>query len=296
MPLDEVLDDGLRAHDLLLMGGVPGVGKTVAALQMARNMAAAGSTAIYACYEHDEVDLLGRLLLLELGALARREDAVVLDKLRVVVREAAQGLRSLDVVGEGRALLDAARDAIADYADRLLLVCASGRHTGVAELEQLVTEHGNGTAALFVDYLQKVAVKPDPRDEGEKVTAIAEGLKELALAHDCPVVAVVAADRASLDARRLRMHHLRGSSALAYESDVVLILNEKFSCVSKVHLAYDARRAETYRHYAVWSIEKNRSGPTGVDLEFRKDFAHYRFDPLGGHVAERLVDERFDVD
>ena len=293
-PLDEILDGGLRAHDLVLLGGMPGVGKTVAALQMARNMAMAGNTAIYACYEHDEPELLARLLLLEIGGLARPEDAPELDKLRLAVREAANGQRALDDMPGSSDLLDFARARINSYAERLWLVRASGRHTGVGELEELVASHGSGHTALFVDYLQKVAVRPEPATEADKVTLIAEGLKELALGHDIVVVAVVAADQASLDSRRLRIHHLRGSSALAYESDVVLLLNDKFSCVSKVHLAYDARRAETYRSYAVMSLEKNRSGPTTIDLEFRKDFAHFRFDPVGGHVAERLVDERFE--
>ncbi|MDQ3972925.1 MAG: helicase DnaB, partial [Actinomycetota bacterium] len=76
------------------------------------------------------------------------------------------------------------------------------------------------------------------------------------------------------------------------ESDVIILLNDKFQVVSKVHLAYDPVRAETFRRYAVFTIEKNRGGPALLDLEFRKDFASFRFDPLGGYVAERLVDER----
>lgn len=295
-PLDEILDGGFRAHDLVLLGGVPGVGKTIASLQMARHMAAAGSTVVYACYEHNENDLLGRLLMLELGAFARPEDHALVEKLRLPVREIANGQRSLTDVTEGRWLLEAAQERLGDYADRLVLFRASGRDTGVAELELMVTERGNGHTALFVDYLQKVSVRPEPPTEEEKVTHIAEGLKDLALNHDLAVVAVVAADRASLDTRRLRMHHLRGSSALAYESDVILLMNEKSSCVSKVHLAYDAKGAESFSHYTVLTIEKNRSGPTSVDLEFRKDFSHYRLDPIGSHVAERLIDERFDID
>jgi hypothetical protein len=42
------------------------------------------------------------------------------------------------------------------------------------------------------------------------------------------------------------------------------------------------------------SIEKNRGGPNLIDLEFRKDFRHFRFDPDGGIVSEKLVDERSD--
>ena len=77
-----------------------------------------------------------------------------------------------------------------------------------------------------------------------------------------------------------------------YECDVALILNDKFNTVSKVHLAYDPVRAETFRDWVVFTVEKNRGGPNLMDLEFRKDFLHFRFHPEGGMVAEKLIDER----
>ena len=46
-PLDDVLNGGFRAQDLVLLGGRPGIGKTVAALQWARWMAMQGHTAIF---------------------------------------------------------------------------------------------------------------------------------------------------------------------------------------------------------------------------------------------------------
>jgi hypothetical protein len=111
-----------------------------------------------------------------------------------------------------------------------------------------------------------------------------------------PVVSVVAGDPMGLGVRRLRLHHLTGSSSLAYESDVAIILNEKSLSVSKTHLAYDTVRARSFADWTVLSIEKNRSGPSPVDLEFRKDFEHFRFEPAGQVVSERLVDERIFTD
>src|SRR5437867_10962636 len=150
----------------------------------------------------------------------------------------------------------------------------------------------SSNVVLFVDYLQKVAVHPEPPVESEKVTRTTEALKDLALTMKIPVVCVVAADKEGLKSRRLRLHHLRGSSALAYEADVALILNNKFDTVSKVHLAYDPVRAETFKDWVVFTIEKNRGGPNLLDIEFKKHFLHYRFNPDGGLVAEKLIAER----
>ena len=291
-PLDRVLDGGFRTHDLVLVGGLPGVGKTIATLQWARAVARNGDHAIFVCYEHDESVLLTRLLTAEIGELAAPEDVTRLDGLRQALQRYTYGAPDEDEVLESSLLFRTARDRVAEYADRLWLVRGSGAHTSLDDLERLVVDHADERTMLFVDYLQKVAVHPEPEDEAHKVTLIAEGLKDLALQRDVAIVAVVAASQVGLDARRTRLHHLRGSSALAYECDVAVILNEKFRAVSKVHLAYDTARAERFKHEVVFSLEKNRGGPSLVDVEFRKDFSNYRFHPHGGFVAERLVDER----
>lgn len=294
--IDRVLDGGLRPHDLMLLGGSPGVGKTVAALQMARNMARGGRTAIYVSYEHDDPTMLGRLLALELGDMATPTNAPELDRLRRVVVEATSGFRTLDSVIGSEPLAAEAYRRIEGYADRLVLVRGSGARTDLATIEAVVsTAETEGDVVVFVDYLQKVAVHPEPEYEAEKVTRVAEGLKDLALSHEVTVVALVAADWDGLRAGRVRLHHLRGSSALAYECDVALILNDKHSAVARSHLAYDTVRAESFKQLVVFSVEKNRGGPAMVDLEFRKDFLHYRFEPHGSYMAERAADDRLEA-
>jgi replicative DNA helicase len=291
-PLDRELGGGLLPGTLTLVGGMPGVGKTVAALQWARNIAMSGQTCIYACYEHDERELLLRLMALEIAEVAHADNAPAMEKLRMLLREAAAGHRNIGDLVATEALVAAAHERLAGYGDNLVLVKGAGSYHGVGELTALAEAHER--PVLIVDYLQKVAVRPEPENEAAKVTRVTEGLKDCALREEIPIVALVAADRASLDARRLRLHHLRGSSALAYESDVVIMLNDKRQAVSKVHLAYDPVRAEGFKHYAVFTIEKNRHGAPMIDMEFRKDFANYRFDPRGGFVAERLLDERLE--
>lgn len=294
-PLDMAMEGGLRANDLTLVGGRPGVGKTIVTLQWARNMALTGHTVIYACYEHNPNSLLARLLMLELGSLTRESDPIGTSRVRSRIRRLAFGEEMSEDTLHSDPMLAGCYDRLTDYADHLWLIRASGAHTGLPELDAILSRHAdgaNGAPILFVDYLQKVAVRPEPPDEAEKVTRIATGLKELALAHDAVVVAVVAADTLGLSVPRLRLHHLRGSSALAYEADIVMTLNEKAQAVSKVHLAYDSLKASSFRRFVVFSLEKNRDGPSLLDMEFEKDFEHFRFRPKGAFVSERLVDER----
>jgi replicative DNA helicase len=293
-PLDDVLNGGIRAGDLLVLGGKPGQGKTIAALQWARSMARTGHTAIFACFEHDEITLLVRLLACELGeaiASAESTDEIRLDGLRDGLRAVSTGVASVREVLDSDPLLKEAEERLAAYADNLILVRASGTRTDVGALTRLVEHHRGDRTALFVDYLQKVPVIPEPAEEAERVKRVVEALKELALGSKIAVTAVTAADRLGLISKRLRLHHMRGSTALAYEADAAVILNEKVAVVAKAHLAYDSTRAGVFKQQVVFTIEKNRNGPADVDLEFVKDFANYRFNPHGGWVVERLWEE-----
>ena len=293
-PLDRVLNGGLRPGELVLVGGGPGVGKTIATLQWARNIAVSGRTVLYVCYEHQEADLLLRLLALEMGELGEAQGADGgQERFQAALAvAAAMGGQGLATVLQSEDFARQAYARVEEYAERLWLVRASGARTGLAEIERMVSgEDREAPAVLFLDYLQKVAVIPLESDELEKVRRIAEGLKDLALNHRIPVVSVVASDLDGLRSRRLQLHHFRGSSALAFESDVILVLNEKVRAVSKIHLAYDPVRAESFRAWVVFSIEKNRGGQNLIDLEHRKDFEHLRFDPFGGLVAEKLAGE-----
>jgi replicative DNA helicase len=283
--VDDILDGGLHPGELTVIGGKPGQGKTLLALQWARHLAVAGHRVIYACYEHDHATLLGRVLtgeLAELCATRTDVDAMRLDHLRTLVRRPYTP-RSLD---DDRVLAEV-RDRVAGYAERLMLVPGSGATFGVEEMSKLVASHD--AEVLFVDYLQKVPAGES--QSTERFAGVVQGVKELALSARLAVVGISAASQEGLNARRVHLHHMIGAEALAYEADVALMLNDKLSIVSKAHLAYDTTRTDEFHKRTVLSIEKNRNGLAAADLEFVKDFANQRFDPSGRWVAERLWDE-----
>jgi replicative DNA helicase len=292
--IDDLLGGGFRTGELILLGGPPGVGKTIAALQWARNLASTGVRCVFACYEHEPETLLTRLLSLEAGELGsdRPLSRTMQQGMDLGDSEATSLRELLSGSPEGQRALERVRA----YADDLILVRASGSHTTIDDLARLVNDHRRPRqrTVLFVDYLQKVPIQPESPTESEKVTRTVESLKDLALDLNVPLILLSAVDAEGMRASRLRLYHLRGSSAIAFESDVVIMLNDKHKAVSKVHLSYDAVRARTFRDWVVFSVEKNRGGPSLVDLEFRKDFRHFRFDPDGGIVTEQLVSERLD--
>ncbi len=185
---------------------------------------------------------------------------------------------------------------IRKYSDLFHVHRSTGSATDLAAIRTAVdtTHHLTGHSPMVVvDYLQKVLVPDGPAEEAERTTTVVEGLKDLAIDAAVPVLAVVAADKTGLESgRRMRVNHLRGSSALGYEADVVLILNSKYDIVARHHLTYNLGNAERFREWAVLSVEKNRFGRDGVELEFQKRFDQGRFVAEGRLVREQLVDER----
>jgi replicative DNA helicase len=105
---------------------------------------------------------------------------------------------------------------------------------------------------------------------------VVEHLKNLALSHQVPVVAVVAADKEGLQAGRIRLHHLRGEAALAYECDIAVMMNPE-PPATPGEPAPGGAGGDPDR--IGFTIEKNRTGPTAVEVFYRRQGAQFRFDP-----------------
>ena len=295
-PLDTYLGGGVRAGELVLLGGPQGLGKTTFALQVLRHVVAQGGRGLLFSFEHDDQTLLERFLAMGAAEHAGQEGP----PLRVV-RQAMQSPDTATSLSDRLSGTQGGPEALAElkeWGSRLELHRSSGRHTTVETIrERVLNARGAGDApVVVVDYLQKVASDKHASEE-DRVTEVVEGLKDLSLEAGVPIIAVVAADREGIIAgKRLQVHNLRGSSALAYEADVVLLLNEKYDIVARHHLVYDTGNAERFRAFAVLSIEKNRSGLDKVDLEFQKRFEQGRFERRGQPVQEQLVDARLFTD
>ena len=165
-PLDEVLTGGLRTEQLTLVGGRPGIGKTILTLQWARTIASGGATATVVCYEHSPREILDRLLALEVRSIARPDEEFEVDD----ARRAVLGIGTTGAAPSSPLAEEALR-RVQSYGTRLHLVAADGRSTDLTALDGVAAAAGPGSA-LFVDYLQKVPVPGALHDEDRSRTEI----------------------------------------------------------------------------------------------------------------------------
>jgi replicative DNA helicase len=291
--LDPVIGGGLRSGGLTLLAGPHGLGKTTFAVQVCRNVVRTGRPVVYFSYEHEAEDLIQKLLAMEAGEADGSGRARL-----TTIREAFEG-DDVGSIEERFRVVPGAVQALSNvrsYSELMYVHRSTGSRTDLAAIRSQIEKVHEASGAMplvVVDYLQKVLVPDGPAEETERTTTIVEGLKDLAIDIAAPVLAIVAAEKEALQTgTRMRMRHLRGSSALAYEADVVLVLNNKVDIVARHHLMYDLGNTERFREWAILGIEKNRFGRDGIELEYKKRFEQGRFEPDGRTVTEQLIDER----
>ena len=274
--LDSYLGGGLVHESLVLVGGPPGTGKTVFVLQVARNIAASAhdnkTAACVVCFEHGEVYLYHRLLCME-SVMGQSSEGLTMDDIRRAALRNEFGEPGLESLLE---TFHSAKDAwsrIVQYWERLYLSKGHPVKTTLNVLDTYLTRLRNQftSVVLFVDYLQKVPVfSPGVELTPERqIRTVTEGLKNLALAHRVPIVAVAAADADGLKGGRVRFEDLWGGASVNYEPDVALMLNPTEKGISEEG------------NLVLFSIEKNRLGPTGVEHRHKMHGPHFVFYPEG---------------
>ena len=306
-PLDGLIGGGLRKTELTLLGGAQGIGKTIAAMQIARNIAMRENQyCLFLSYEHTEAHLMHRLLCLESinpPEIDLTNGVKLRDLYQIIVAQRAKkfmgsagGAGTLQAILREHPQTTSALARLLRYSDRLIVLKASPAVTNLRAIKEMtarLADSTGGNVTVFVDYLQKIAVHPErPRDENDKVTIIVEGLKDIALSLDVPVFSIVAADREGLKSKRIHLYHLRGSSALDYESDIAIIMNNKYQILAKDHVAFNPYNAKQFRNWVVFTVEKNRAGRAMMDMEFELHAQHFAFSPRGQRVQQQLIDDK----
>ena len=261
--LDAYLGGVFIPESLIVLGGAPGVGKTVFALQAARNIAAMqrGVIALVVCFEHSEGYLYHRLLCMESRVGSANGNGVTMNDIRGAALghdHAEAGLATL------LATLPAANEAfgrMVGYWERLFLVKGHPAKTTTRVLDIYLTTMRQRfpNIVLFVDYLQKIPVfMPGVEITTERqIRYVTEALKDLTLKHKIPILAVAASESEGLKGARVRFEDLFGGESVKYEPDVALMLNPTFG---------DESRRRQRGKQVIFSIEKNRMGPTGVEF------------------------------
>jgi hypothetical protein len=290
---------GLQRGELVLLGGSQGIGKTITALQMARNVAKYnGVYAFYLSYEHPEPHLMNRLLCLESvnpPEMLTDRGLRMKDLQDIIVSKRARLALGKDATGSLRGILrdnqqtSPALARMAEYSDRLILLKASPAVTTLTAIREMIGGWCRQPMAMSSSLSIICRRSPSIRRRKTKPVTIIVEVGALALS-TCGFAIVPLTGRAEV--KRLHLFHLRGSSALDYECDIAIIMNNKYNILSKDHVAFNPYQSRQYREWVIFTIEKNRAGKAMIDVEFHLQAPYFAFDPHGQMVQQQLIDDK----
>jgi replicative DNA helicase len=290
--IDSCLGGGVHAEDLVLVGGMQNIGKTIVGLQAALSIAAGGhALPIVVCYEHGLDTLLHRLICLAsvddpdspspTGVTRTEIETTVLAYYDQAQTDEAKRELDMDWILRRLPTVERAWWRLRDCLDRLWLVHGDSLDTTLEHLERYVETaryYGHRRVVLIVDYAQRVPLSPSllhlGLGESQRIDLIMRSLKSLAINHGITVVAIAAADAEGLRRQRIHVENLWGPATVQYEPDVSLILNR--DTIDRV----DGER------WVRVAIEKNRHGPSELEFRHRLHGAFYHMSPHGEVVAD----------
>lgn len=93
-----------------------------------------------------------------------------------------------------------------------------------AEFRELLSKYHNEIDLLCLDYLQQVSASHPSQDIRAKVNEASDACKKIATGYGIPVLAVAQLNRESAKEDRPQLHHLKESSQIEQDSDVVIML------------------------------------------------------------------------
>jgi replicative DNA helicase len=258
--LDGLLANGGWRPGLVLMGGLPGIGKSAFALQVSLTAARAGHPVLYVSVEQSEKELLGRLFCRELevpiAAFWNRQPGFAARARSAAERLPLEHLYVRSdpyIVGEDR----------------------QGTVGRVRRWAEEVLEVTGRRPLVVVDYLQRMRPPEADRrlDERLRISVAGLGLRQLARDLDLAVLVISSIGRGSYEGLP-KLDWFKGSGDLEYDADACLILRPDSSQLPDLLAA----RLDIELH-----VVKNRYGrltqEDPIGLFFDRRYGTFRQDP-----------------
>ena len=232
------IDDHLVIRPgVYLIGGLPSVGKSTLALQLADQFASAGANILFFSLEQTEYDLTNK-------SINR-------------------------IKHQNRLAYDAAIVAYEKHANRITTAIPGATPT-IEEIEQVVNEYVRNNSEppiVFIDYLQLIQTR-SVLSKKDSVSRVSNALVNLAKAHNITMFVLSSLNRMNYMSP-IDFESFKESGSLEYDADVVLglqyqiITNDKFincTSVDQKRLMVSGAKAESIRAVELVCL-KNRFGP-----------------------------------
>lgn len=252
--LDRLLD-GLKAGDLIIVAGRPSMGKTTIVINIAEQVAMAGTPALVFSMEMSDTQLVMRSLA-SIGGLNLR------------------ALASGELADNEWSRVTYAMGQLHDAP--LIIDQTANLTVGQMRARARRQKHKGGLGLVVIDYLQLMSAEGNNRNE--ELGAITRGLKLMARDLECPVICLSQLSRKCEERadKRPMLSDLRESGSIEQDADVVVMMYRDDYY----------QKDSPYKGLAEALVRKNRMGECGdVSLVFQGEHSRFR-DADHGAIAD----------
>lgn len=277
---DRLLSGGLRAQELVMLGGAPGIGKTAFTQQLFEGVAAQGTPVLYFNLEMSREQLFAR----SISRLIAREGG------SITPAEVMDG--SAWTEAQGKHIENACRLYARDVAPYISYNPMSGRTAALSSILGAMTaaaenaKRGSGKApAVVLDYLQLIEGEAK-QEQAEVIKRAVKAMKDYAIRYNTFVFVIMANNRESNKTGKASMDSGRDTSAIEYSADTMLQLvytasmkreGEKTLTPDQILSIEDERTRMRIKSDVTLRVVKKRNGEPGRSMRFYFDGASSRY-------------------
>ena len=247
-PLDEVLGGGMVHGGMYVLAARPGVGKTNVALHIADNIAKSGLGVLYCSLEMTAYDITARRMGHASGLAVQ-----------LFTHNGLPDQNGWDkcIVAE-------------DHLSRLPFYTVDRPQMTLAEIEMLARRIEN-PGCVVIDYIGLLK-QGAGKSLYEKMTAVSNGVKRMAMALNVPVLALCQLNRESEHAgTRPKMSELRDTGAIEQDADGIILLSTLRRDTDALGKTVLRAEVAKNRHGAVGEVQLLTYGINGYLLDLPRD-------------------------
>ena len=242
--LDQKLN-GLAEGELITFIATPGTGKTAMMLTVLINLVFnLQHTCVFVSYEMTEKQLLRRIL----------SSLTCIESWRL----GTQQLQEHEQV-----ILQTFTDKIYNALNENKLIFVDGikKDTDQLHAQIMVLQKKHNVKAVFVDYLNKIPCRNKRANKNQKLAAASDGLKNIALKLQLPVITAAQVDKESgKTPQPPTLYSIRDASEVGDDSHkVISIFRPALHGIED----FEGIQGDELKDLAVFSVVKNRDGATG---------------------------------
>jgi replicative DNA helicase len=260
--LDEYLEGGLSAGELVIVGARPSMGKTALGMTIGLNMASNYSVAMLSMeMSHSEV--------------RDRQTAMLGHVSMSLVKRPNKGLQ-WDRVMEGVDKAKALNFYVSDQ---------GGLNINQVRAKARNVKRLHGLDVLIVDYIGLMAGLDPRANRNTQIEEISRGLKTLAKELSMSVICLAQLNRKSEERpdQMPQLSDLRDSGAIEQDADVIVFIKRPIMANPEI--------GDNFKYYAKASVAKNRQGRCGF-LNLTYIGENTRFDNWSGEAPQKMTTDK----